>query len=416
MNTDLYPRAVDLLISEELLTSFPAVLVVGPRGCGKSTSLGRLADTTVDLSQPGIRLAATEDPDGVVGGAVGTVLIDEWQEAPEILGAVKRAVDGHLATGATRFVIAGSVRARNQAATWPGTGRMIRVRMYGLTQAEQERNAVYNPVDVMFDSDSPKFESSELSRGDYLDRIVAGRFPSVIALTGRSRSRWFSAYVEQLVDRDAQQVSSRATRPAKLRAVLNSCVARTGQELNQDATAKDAGVDYRTAEHYIGLLEDLSVTLRVPAWHTKRLKRLTQAPKVHVTDPGMASHLLNLDAKSLGTHATLVGQMLETFVATELAAHIETARHETGMYHFRDRDGREVDVVLEQAGSVVGLEVKSSTSVDASDAKGLVWLRDKLGEDFRYGAVLYSGSLPFQLGERIWALPISSLWRPPRDS
>lgn len=220
--------------------------------------------------------------------------------------------------------------------------------------------------------------------------------------------------MEQLVDRDAQQVSSRATRPAKLRTVLDSCVARTGQELNRDATAKDAGVDYRTAEHYLGLLEDLSVTLRVPAWHTKRLQRLTKAPKIHANDPGMAAYLLNADAASLATHATLVGQMFETFVASEIAAHTETARKHTSIYHYRDRDGREVDLVLEQAGSIVGLEVKSSTGVDSADAKSLIWLRNKLGEGFRFGAVLYSGALPFELDERIWALPISSLWTPPR--
>lgn len=413
MGSILYPRAVERLVADEMLPAFPATLVVGPRGCGKSTSLGRMADTTIDLSVPGVRRAATEDPDGVLRTATGTVLVDEWQEAPEILGAIKRAVDGTRASRVGHFLIAGSVRARNQAATWPGTGRMIRVRMHGLTQAEMAHDAVYNPVDVMFRREHPEFASSTLSRGDYLERIVAGRFPSVTPLTGRSRGRWFDAYVEQLIDRDAQQVSERATRPAKLRPVLNSCVARTGQELNRDATAKDAGVDYRTADHYIGLLEDLSITLRVPAWHTTRLKRLTKAPKVHVADPGLAAAILNVDATTLGTHATLVGQLFETFVATELATHGETAENPTSMYHYRDRDGREVDVVLEQAGRVVGIEVKSSTSVTASDAKGLIWLRDKLGEEFRFGAVLYSGPIPFELDQHIWALPISSLWTPP---
>lgn len=92
----------------------------------------------------------------------GTVLLDEWQEAPEILGAVKRAVDGHLPTSAERFLIAGSVRARQQADTWPGTGRMIRVRMSGLTQAELAGDATYNPIDTMFLDTPPRFDSSGL--------------------------------------------------------------------------------------------------------------------------------------------------------------------------------------------------------------------------------------------------------------
>ncbi len=411
MSADLYPRALDHLVAEELLPSFPAVMVVGPRGTGKSTSLSQYADTTLDLSVPAVRAAVAEDPDGVIDSAAGSVFIDEWQELPEILGSVKRAVDKIDGGAAGRFIITGSVRARRQAATWPGTGRFIRVRMYGLTQAELERDGRYNPIDAFFSDAPPAFGHSDLSRNDYLERIAAGRFPAVVDLAGRNRSRWYSAYIEQLIDRDAQQVSERTTQAAKLRAVFTSCVARTGQELNRKATARDADVDFRTAEYYISLLEDLSVIIQLPVWHSKRLKRLTQTPKVHVVDPGMACHMLNADAATLGRDAALVGQLFETFVAAELATHIETARQQASLFHFRDRDGHEVDIVIEHRGRVVGLEVKSATAVDRSDAKGLMWLRDKLGNDFHYGAVLYSGKIPFQIDDDIWALPLSSLWR-----
>lgn len=412
----LYPRSIEHLLRRELLEAFPAVLVVGPRGCGKSTSMGKFADTTLDLSEPGMRNAAREDPDGVLASSTGVILIDEWQEAPEILGAVKRAVDRDFSSQAGRFLVTGSVRAAHQAATWPGTGRLMRVRMFGLTQAELERDSSYNPVDTFFATEPPSFHQSDLSRPDYLDRIVAGRFPVVVGLEGRNRSRWYRAYVEQLIDRDAEQVSVRATRPAKLRAVFGSSVARTAQELNKSATAEDAGVDYRSADYYLELLEDLSIVFRVPAWSTNRLKRLTQAPKVHVVDPGMAAYVLGVDAQTLGTNAALVGQMFETFVAAELVTHLETAAEETDIFHLRNRDGMEVDLVLERRGRVVGLEVKSATSVSRADAKGLLWLRDRVGSDFRYGAVLYSGGVPFQIDDRIWALPLSSLWRPPRQS
>ena len=411
VSIDLYPRAVDHLVADELLPSFPAVMVVGPRGTGKSTSLSRYADTTLDLSIPAVRAAVAEDPDGVLGGADGSVFIDEWQELPEILGSVKRSVDQVGGGAPGRFIITGSVRARHQEVTWPGTGRFIRVRMYGLTQAELERNSRFNPIDTFFGDAPPVFGHSDLSRADYLDRIIAGRFPAVLELSGRNRSRWYSAYIEQLIDRDAQQVSERTTRAAKLRSVFTSCVARTGQELNRNATARDADVDFRTAEYYIGLLEDLSVIVQLPVWHSKRLKRLTQAPKVHVVDPGMACHVLNADAGVLSRDAALVGQLFETFVAAELATHIETAQEQVSLFHFRDRDGHEVDILLEQRGRIVGLEVKSATAVDRSDAKGLMWLRDKLGEDFHYGAVLYSGQIPFEIDDRIWALPLSGLWR-----
>ena len=108
--------------------------------------------------------------------------------------------------------------------------------------------------------------------------------------------------------------------------------------------------------------------------------------------------------------------MFETFVAAELATHIETSANETNLFHLRDQHGHEVDIILEQAGRIVGLEVKSSTKVDRSDTKGLRWLRDQTGSDFHYGAVLYTGALPFKIDDRIWALPISCLWRAPEPT
>lgn len=410
---DLYPRAVEWLVAEELLPTFPALMVVGPRGCGKSTSMGRFADATLDLSEPGDRLAATEDPDGALAITNGTLLVDEWQEAPEILGAIKRAVDSDLSRRPGRFIVTGSVRAAQQAATWPGTGRLIRVRMHGLTRAEMERIERYNPIDALFTLGQVQFGQSEWSRNDYLEAIVGGRFPVAVELSGRNRRRWYRAYIEQLIDRDSQQVTARLPRAGKLRSVLESCAARTGLELNKQAAARDAGVDFKTADGYLGMLEDLSIISRVPAWHTKRLQRLTCSPKAFLADPGMAAHLLNVDPASLGRDSALVGQMFETFAATELLAHVETAQEETQMFHLRDRDGKEVDIVLESHGRIVGIEVKSSSIVSRDDAKRLLWLRDRLGNDFAGGVILSSASVPFQIDDRVWALPLSALWNPP---
>ena len=285
--------------------------------------------------------------------------------------------------------------------------------MYGLTQAELERNPGYNPIDAFFSLEPPKFEFSRLGRADYLDRIVAGRFPAVVGRSEASRSRWYRSYVGQLIERDAPQIASRNPQPAKLRSVLESCVARTGQELNKNATAIDADVTALTANSYIELLEGLAIITLVPAWHQKRLKRINRSPKIHVTDPGMAAELIGVDARGMGNDRHLVGQFFESFVVTELLAHLETTAKPTELFHLRHRDGKEVDVILEQRGQIVGLEVKSGTKASREDAKGLLWLRDKVGDDFRFGAVLYSGEVPFKIDDRIWALPIASLWQRP---
>ncbi|MCY3579992.1 MAG: DUF4143 domain-containing protein [bacterium] len=422
---DPYPRIVERLLDRELLPAFPALLLVGPRGTGKSTSAARFASTIIDLSVPGPRISARQDPDGLLASASGTVVIDEWQEAPEILGAVKRRVDAEPSDTVNRIILTGSVRAAHQTTTWPGTGRLIRVRMWGLTQGEIEHDHTYNPIEQLF-APPQLFSQSHLSsasvpplggpcnltRSDYIQRIVAGRFPYIQEMSDRNRSRWFASYVEQLAEFDAPQVAVGTPRPTKLRSVLTSCAARTGQVLNQAATARDAGVTSITAEAHLRLLEDLSIVVRLPAWHSKRLYRLTRSPKVHIADPGLAAHLMNTNETHLAQDATLVGQLFETFVLSELLPHLEAVSTTTEMFHFRDHAGREVDFIVERGGQIVGLEVKSSTKVGRQDAKSLLWLRDQLGDRFHLGVVLYAGQFPFRISDRIWALPLGALWRP----
>lgn len=118
-----YPRIVERVLRDDLLPDFPATLLVGPRGCGKSTSAAQFADATVDLSCPGMARAAREDPDSVLNAVSGCLVIYEWQEAPEIVGAVKRAVDAGV--GSDRCLLTGSVRAAHQAPTWPGRGASL---------------------------------------------------------------------------------------------------------------------------------------------------------------------------------------------------------------------------------------------------------------------------------------------------
>lgn len=412
MTDRLVERSVDSLLENELLTDFAAVLIVGPRGSGKSTSARRLCQHSLDLSIPSVRESVAADPDGVLALYDGRILIDEWQESPSVLGAVKRAVDAEPQRKG-RFIITGSVRGTQTAKTWPGTGRLVRVDMSGFTQTELLGNADFNPIDFMF-AGHRDWKPSTFERIDYIERLTQGRFPDVVGRSVRSRARWFDSYVDQLIERDApaaKSLNGEATYNKKLAAVVDSCAARCAQELNLSATGRDAGVDRRTAESHLGLLEDLFVLRRVPAWHTKRLQRLNRSPKIHFLDAGMAAHLLHCDSESLMFDSRLFGQLLENFCAAELASHTQTAAWRTEIFHLRDRDGYEVDLVLESRGKVVGLEVKSSTKATRADAKGLIWLKDKLGDQFRFGAILYCGKIPFQIEENIWALPISALWQ-----
>ena len=159
------------------------------------------------------------------------------------------------------------------------------------------------------------------------------------------------------------------------------------------------------------LLERVFLLERLPPWHTNRLSRLVKTPKLHVADTGLAAALLGADTAALVANRPLLGQLLETFVFRELRRQASWHEAPTAFFHFRDRDGVEVDLVLERdAGLIAGVEVKASGTVTASDFRGLRKLAGAVGARFAGGVVIYDGETGASFGDRLHAVPISRLW------
>jgi predicted AAA+ superfamily ATPase len=405
------PRLVDALI-EELLAGFPAVLVVGPRACGKTTTAARHARTIVRLDREAEAAAVRADPDGALDIA-RPVLLDEWQLAPEILAAVKRAVDSR--PGPNSFLITGSVRSDLEDEGWPMTGRVLRVQMYGLTEREitgdaaaaplLDRLAAHGVAALSVPDTSP-------SLNDYLTRALRGGFPeSVLASSERLRRHWLRAYVDQLITRDVETVEA-GRDPARLRRYLHVICLNTAGVVDAKTLYDSAGVNRKTALAYDRLLGNLLVVDAVPAWWTNRLKRLVQTPKRYVIDPGVVGAVLRLDVPGVRRDGNLLGRLLDTFVMAQLRAEASISEAEPSLYHLRSEQGRhEVDIVVEYGdGRVFGLEIKATSGPSLNDAKHLQWLRNELGDRFIGGAVLHSGPRKYPLTERIVAAPICALW------
>jgi hypothetical protein len=405
-------RRIEDYVGGFLLETFAAVLVTGPRAVGKTTSMRRLTRTHLDLSIPAVRDAVAADPDAALEGLDEPILLDEWQEVPDIVNAVKRSVDRQPSPG--RFVLTGSVRGPIESATWGGTGRLIRVQMYGLAQAEIEDRAG-NALDAAFAEPGRLARTGmiDLNRNDYIDRAAAGGFPSSHALGERARSLWFRSYTTELIERDAIAIAG-LREPAKLRAVLGVVAARSAQEQKLERMYAEAGVAKTTLLTHLDLLENLQVLVRLPAWTPSRLRRLIHTPKIHLTDSGLAASILGVNTSALRLDGALAGALLETFAVGELLRLATTAAEPVELFHLRTQDGHEVDVVAVSAdGSVVGFEVKAAANLVGSDSRGLRWLRDKLGDAFTAGYVLHTGPLPRPLDTKIWAVPMAALWRPP---
>ena len=158
------------------------------------------------------------------------------------------------------------------------------------------------------------------------------------------------------------------------------------------------------------MLERVFVLEELPPWHSNRLSRLIKAPKLHLGDTGIACALLGLDAAALWEDRATLGQLLETFVFQELRRQASWHEEEIRFHHYRDKDGAEVDIVLEGAGRVAGVEVKASATVTSSDFRGLRKLKDASGKRFVAGVVLYDGETGASFGDGMHAVPVRALW------
>ncbi len=441
-----YPRHVEPRLIEALNDS-PVVLIHGPRQCGKTTlaqytcteNYDTLDDGSDLLLDDGARLSlgtasarrdyayvsfddavvrdgARADPAGFVADLPERVILDEIQRAPELFEAIKVAVDRRRTPG--RFLLTGSTNVLLLPSLSESlAGRMQIVRLHPLAQrelvadappADPDRPAEF--LDRLFDAGFDLQPADRLG-DDLVQRVIAGGFPAALARpTARRRANWQRDYVEALVQRDVRDMT-RIRSLDVLPRLLNAAATQTARLFNLADLAAPFQLSRPTIADYVALLERLFLLERLPAWHSNRLRRSVKSPKLHVRDTGLAAALLGADAAALQADRTLLGQLLETFVFQELRR--QASWHEAPMnfFHFRDRDGVEVDIVIEQgARAVAGVEVKAAATVRPGDFRGLRKLAAAAGDRFARGVVLYDGEVSARFGDRLHAVPIRRLW------
>ena len=263
-------------------------------------------------------------------------------------------------------------------------------------------------IDAAFGDAVSDLDPPAVARSDVLQRAGAGGFLPALARTGRRRTAWFDSYVAGVIDREVRALTD-ATYLRELPRLLRLCAARTAGELNVTDLARDLGLSRPTTDSYLAHLEAVFLIQTIPAWSTNLTARVVRRPKLTMTDTGLAARLLG---GRLRTDPDLAGRLIESFVMGELRAQAEWSEARPSVFHFRDRDGVEVDLVLESGdGRVVGVEVKSGATIRAEDIGGLRLLERRLGQDFAAGLVLCTAPEPRHLGGRLWILPISALWQ-----
>ena len=397
------------------LRDTPVVFIQGPRQAGKTTLVRGLAAEGHDaeyrtFDDAAVLAGARSDPDGFVASLPPRVILDEVQRVPDIFRAIKRSVDSRRTPG--RFLLTGSAHALVlPQASESLAGRMEVLTLWPFSQGEAE-GIVDGFVDACFARSFKPGSMSDSLWPELSRRIVRGGFPEVLTRRSQERRRaWFDAYVTTILERDIRNISD-ILGHHDLPRLLRFAALRTASLLNLADLARDAAIPAMTLHRYWALFDATFLVRSVPAWSANLGVRMVKAPKVFLGDTGLICHLAGLDAARLQADALMTGAVLEAFVAGEIARQITWSRTRPRLFHYRAHTHQEVDLVLEDpAGRLVGVEVKKTASPTSGDFKGLRHLKEKAGERFLRGVLLYAGAESVAFGPDLWAVPVGALWQ-----
>jgi predicted AAA+ superfamily ATPase len=410
---DMYDR----LIAPRLLNALrdtPVVLIQGARQTGKSTLSQRIADAGFaadyfTLDDLPTLASAKNDPVGFLSGLRGrNIILDEIQRAPELFVTIKAEVDRHRRPG--RFLLTGSANAMLLPRLSESlTGRIELITLWPLAQTEI--GAIDSHfVEAAFAGDF-SVRKLEADRGDTLRRALIGGFPEALQRrTEERRGDWFESYVATLLQRDVRDLAN-IQGLADLPLLLALIAARATSPLNVSDLSRSARIPIVTLNRYLTLLQATYLIHLIQPWSSNLSSRLVKAPKLLMTDTGVMGHLNQISMERILSVPTMAGPLMENFVGMELIKLASWSRLRPQIFHFRTHDHREVDFVLQsRAGKVVGVEVKSASTVDGADFKGLEALAAVAGDAFACGIVLYTGDTVLPFGPRRFAVPVSALW------
>ncbi|MEM7397305.1 MAG: ATP-binding protein [Pseudomonadota bacterium] len=397
--------------AEEALSDTPVVLIVGPRRVGKTTLVKKMQEEGRDyitLDDQTVLEAAQSDPAGFIRG-LDRAIIDEIQRAPDLLLAIKKTVDEDYRPG--RFLLTGSANVLTLPKIADSlAGRMETLQMLPLARAEIE-GCQPSFLERLYEREI-QAQPDAIVGDDLVDVVLFGGFPEAIARPSeRRRQDWARSYLTSILTRDLRDIAD-VEKLTELPKFVRLLAEHSGQLVNFSQLGAGINVSHKTGQRYVGLLEQVFLIATLHPWFTNALKRIVKTPKLHFIDSGLLASVRGLTAERIGADRGTFGALLETFVFSEVLKLMAASDLKMTPYHFRDRDAREVDLVLERDdGKIAAIEVKASATVKSGDFRGLRALAEACGDRFAYGAVLYDGQDVVPFGDGLVAAPISALWR-----
>ena len=400
------PRALEDVLRARL-ASFPVVVVTGARQTGKSTLARRIGPdrTYLTLDDLDVLDQAHNAPDALLRRGARLTL-DEVQRAPDLLLAIKRAVDAERVPG--RFLLTGSANLHLMASISETlAGRAIYVDLWPMTRGEVLGEGSVGRWDVFLDQ-APDTWAGAFEAGprkpdvEWTTLALRGGYPDpATTLEGEGdRGAWFEGYLRTYLERDLQQLAS-IDNLVGFQRLIRATALRVGNLMNQADLARDVGIPPTTAQRYLHLLEVSYQLLKVEAYSVNRTKRLVKGPKLYWSDTAFALHLSSERAPR-GAH-------LENLIVSELFAWRETRTHRPNILFWRTSKGAEVDLVVETPTSLLPMEIKAATTVRTQDARHLSTFLDEYPDKTEAGVILYAGREAYWLTDRVFAVPWNSV-------
>lgn len=398
-----FPRSLTKSVVRAL-KDFPVVVLAGARQTGKSTLMRELLPETArdyrTLDDIDMLERAQKEPEALISSK-GSITVDEIHKSPELLLAIKRAVDRDRKPG--RFLLSGSA---NLALLGKGSetlaGRAVYLTLYPFTPAERAGLGTVGQWDRVLANPSglegtyPPFTGEE-------SLLRSGFPPAALIKTQALQRTWLDGYARTYLERDLQTLSA-IEKLVDFRRLMRIAALRSGSLINQSQIARDAGLSQPTAHRYLNLLETSYLLHRLQPYSVNRTKRLVKAPRLFFCDTGLAAYLAGIETMEDLEKAGLTGAFLETLVFSDLLAWRETLTRKPEVLYWRTVSGAEVDFVLEQDGKVIPLEVKAGGRPRAADIQHLRVFLDEYGKSSPHGILLHAGQRCEQLAERIWAV------------
>lgn len=352
----------------ELSESYSAILLTGPRQSGKTTMLRSLAEKEnkgreyVSLDDLATRDMAKNDPALFLQMHKPPVLIDEVQYAPELFTYIKIHIDEHHNPG--DFWMTGSQIFRLMRGVQESlAGRVALLHMSPLSQRE-----IIGADCVPFTTDTETLieECRKISPVDtpaLFERIWRGSMPGIVSGLYPDRNMYYSSYLSTYVERDVRDISG-TVNALKFNRFITAVAARTSQLLNYQALAEDAEIDIQTSKAWVNILETLGIIFLLHPYSNNVLKRTIKTPKVYFYDTGLVSYLTKWSSPEVAESGAMSGALLENFTVSEIVKGYQNAGLEPYLYFYRDRDAKEIDVILEGDGKLCPLEIKKTATPD----------------------------------------------------